>query len=247
MAELADVLIAEGFVPNEYLLDTNHTLEVPAGEALGDPWDLPSRLFRFPLEVQQRKDGKYHIGLMHIRLCEHPFVRRVQKAIRPHKIRNCGAPNQCGYTQAPATWWHAIDLISQWQALLRTAGFTTHTDIARAVVYALDYRIIYLPAARGVLKAIDVPEPEVRGRAASMRALFSEPNIVKPDKQAAYWPLNHSRAGHTNPGALAWSRIHGIEAGWFAYPKRGKGSLQWSESGRAIMSATAPTQLALPL
>lgn len=47
---LADLLVGE-FVPNRFLLDTNRTLQSTVAEP-GEPWNLPSRLMRFPLEVQ---------------------------------------------------------------------------------------------------------------------------------------------------------------------------------------------------
>jgi hypothetical protein len=44
-------------------------------------------------------------------------------------------------TAAPATWWHAVDLIrTHWLELLATRRFTTDRDIVRAVTFGLDWR-----------------------------------------------------------------------------------------------------------
>ena len=50
-------LIAHNLVPNEFLLDLNGGLNA-GGTERGYPWNLPSRLFQFPIEVtKQGEDG----------------------------------------------------------------------------------------------------------------------------------------------------------------------------------------------
>ena len=49
--ELGEQIIAAGFAANDYLLDMNGALNVPRGFPLPAPWNLPSRLFQFPIEV----------------------------------------------------------------------------------------------------------------------------------------------------------------------------------------------------
>ncbi|MGV1793626.1 hypothetical protein [Rhizobium sp. A37_96] len=44
-------IVEKGFAPNLALLDINNSLSVPHGFELHEPWNLPSRLFRFPIEV----------------------------------------------------------------------------------------------------------------------------------------------------------------------------------------------------
>jgi hypothetical protein len=228
--KLAEIIIANRFSPNGFILGLNHSLQVPEDMQLGSPWNLPSRLFRFPLEAQQR-EGKLHIGLMHPLLGDHPFVDLVAKAISPFPIGEQGAPNDYGYSQTRlALWWHAVDLIGHWQNLLETRRFTTPSDIARAVTFGLDYSKLDTAAARQVLSRLRIKEPKDKTR---ILALLMPPSIVKPDHDAGYWPLNASGPGHQDPNPTAWGRIYGIEAGWFHYPRKTR-HLQWSEAGRAM-------------
>jgi hypothetical protein len=244
---LAQLLVDKGFAPNEYILSLNGSLTAPAQDEA--PWNLPSRLFQFPLEVNPIKGpswapGKLHIGLMHPLVGEHPFVREVARAIRPFKIKPNGAPNDCGYSKTrTALWWHAVDLVSKgrWQDLLETRRFTTDHDIVRAVVFGLDYSKIRTGDARRMLTVLRVPE---RHRRDTLRVL-DKPIQVKPDKEAAYWPIN--QRGQADPGVVAWGRVYGIESGWFTASRRGY--LQWSPSGVAMhgQKEDRKGQLALPL
>src|SRR3546814_14318903 len=49
--QLGDQIIAAGFAPNGFVLDINGALDVPRDFPLSAPWNLPSRLFQFPIEV----------------------------------------------------------------------------------------------------------------------------------------------------------------------------------------------------
>jgi len=68
----ADALIAHGFAHNAGLLDINGSLQVRGEVELPYPWNLPSRLFQFPIEVtRQKEDGTRTISLRHPSLAEH--------------------------------------------------------------------------------------------------------------------------------------------------------------------------------
>jgi hypothetical protein len=231
---LEDILVDAGFTPNRYLLEMNHSLQCD-NTGFDDPWNLPSRLMQFPLEVQIGKDGQFHIGLMHPLIGDHPFVKQVAEAIKPHKISPKGAPNAAGHSAAPAAWWHACDLIREhWRDLLRTRQFTTDDAIVNAVTYALNYRTNEFgpDEAREVLEAVGAAPPD--GDVVPIVLLALEPSFVQPEKGAGYWPINTHGSEHAVK--FAWLRVWGIEAGWFEYPRRGQ-HLQWSDHGRGMYRA----------
>src|SRR3546814_4714228 len=73
---LGDLLVARGFAPNLAVLNINSALDVPRGFDLPEPWSLPSRMFRFPIEVcSPESDRPRKIGLRHPLLADHPYVR----------------------------------------------------------------------------------------------------------------------------------------------------------------------------
>ena len=120
---LGVALVEKGFAPNLAILDINNSLSVPHDFELPAPWNLPSRMFRFPIEVC-RPDGDQSrkIGLRHPRLVDHPYVRHVETLLGFEVDRN-GAPNRHGYSSGPtACWWHAVDLVTagKWRELLAT-------------------------------------------------------------------------------------------------------------------------------
>src|SRR3546814_14126460 len=62
--QLGDQIIAAGFAPNGFVLDINGALDVPRDFPLSAPWNLPSRLFQFPIEViRAEQDEPRKIGL----------------------------------------------------------------------------------------------------------------------------------------------------------------------------------------
>src|SRR3546814_7167367 len=64
--QLGDQIIAAGFAPNGFVLDINGALDVPRDFPLSAPWNLPSRLFQFPIEViRAEQDEPRKIGLRH--------------------------------------------------------------------------------------------------------------------------------------------------------------------------------------
>jgi hypothetical protein len=109
MTETRDELLLElGLVPNSYLLEINHHLTVPRDMLLPPPWNLASRLFRFPIEIgDATEDGIRSIGLMHPLLKDHPFVRRVE-AVLGIELNPNGAPNAQGVSGQRTGRWLRI-------------------------------------------------------------------------------------------------------------------------------------------
>ncbi|SAL84905.1 hypothetical protein AWB68_07489 [Caballeronia choica] len=237
--ELADKLIELGFFPNAFLLNLNRKLQVPNNKALPAPWNLPSRLFRYPIEITDAGDGFTRLGLMHPLLADHPFVKDVETALEV-TLRPDGAPNPHGHSQSDtALWWHAVDLVAAglWRELLETAAYTTRENIANAVWYGLQYSPHdgktngHLTPAEGrqMMQAVDSPEPS--DQAATLLD-FSTPHACKQDGGRESWPIN---GGSRDVFRRAWGIIIGIERGWFTY-NRG-GFLNWSEAGRCRYDA----------
>jgi hypothetical protein len=235
MTETRDELLLKlGLAPSRYVLDINRHLTVPHDMVLSPPWNLPSRLFRFPIEIgDAKKDGTRSIGLMHPMLGDHPFVQRVAAELGTELDPN-GVPNSYGVSgQKVGLWWHAVDLVlaGKWRELIETRRFTTEEDIAGAVTFGLCHslheigRNLSVTEARELMRAIGSGEPENR---AAMLLEMDTPKPCRQEKGAAYWPVS-SRHG-TKAQAQAWSRIIGIESGWFAYDR--SGFLQWSQNGR---------------
>ena len=224
---VGDALIQNGFVPNSFLLEINRALTTPSDMEMPYPWNLPSRLFTFPIEItRQLDDGSRKMSLRHPLLAEHPFVKRIEETIAV-QIASDDEPH--GYGE----WWHAVDLISRRMSreLLDTARFTTPEHIACAVSYGLDYsphegkkRMGYISAkdAREVMDAIDAPEPQ------DMDGLIKQHFLPPAETDPSRWPIN--QAVRDQPYANAWGHILGIEAGYFAHDRAG--FLGWTALGR---------------
>lgn len=239
MDSLATQIVERGLAASTFLLDINRSLTVPHDFPLPYPWNLPSRLFQFPIEVSAAEgNSPRRIGLMHPLLAAHPFVQHVEQLLGITLDPN-GAPNAYGISKASTgQWWHAVDLVSagQWPALLDTREYTTAEDIARAVAYGLTYSrhdgkptgYLTTQEARAIMAAIDAPEPANRR---GMLA-FMAPCACKPDKGALHWPINHPALPAND---VAWPLIHGIEDGWFAHDR--SGFLHWTEQGRERYAA----------
>lgn len=242
--ELGEQIIAAGFAPNDSILDLNGGLDVPHGFALPAPWNLPSRLFQFPIEVcKARGDRPRTIGLRHPDLAAHPFVQHVEAALG-FKLDPNGAPNEHGYSTCSAfRWFHAVDLVTagQWRALLETSDFTTTRSIFNAVDFGLRYsdhreggkRHGHLSTieARQIMDELGATEPDDR---ASIIRELGKPSAVNPEgkKGGEHWPINGKAS---SPEDQAWAFIFGIEDGWFEYDRAG--FLQWSVKGRDRYSA----------
>lgn len=234
---LGELIVAKGFEHNRHLLDLNRSLSVPRDFALPPPWNLPSRLFQFPIEVRQ-PDGDLprKIGLRHPLLAEHPFVKHVEAELQVEIDPN-GAPNRYGYSSGPtARWWHAVDLITagHWRDLLETQQYTEPANVMRAVAYGCRYShhedrtgagYIDTVAARAIMRAIGGIEPD--DRSAILRG-FSQPSATRPDSGSEHWAINE---GHNmSAERVAWGMIFGLEDAWFTHDR--SGHLQWSAYGR---------------
>jgi hypothetical protein len=230
------------YIPSDYVLGLNGSLMVPVGMELPAPWDLPSRVFRFPITVgAAAEDGTRRFGLMHPLLGDHPFVRRVEAELGV-TLDPEGTPNEHGFTKAhTALWWHAVDLVSSghWRDLLETRQFTTSEDIAGAVAYGLDYSSYEDKRARGhittseariIMGEIGYAEPAER---LPILRQLSEPSACASEKGTVRWPINNG--GGMDAGSRAWSRIFGIEAGWLKHDAAG--FLQWTTLGRDAYAA----------
>jgi len=230
------------YIPSDYVLGLNGSLMVPADMELPAPWDLPSRMFRFPITVSEAaEDGTRRFGLMHPLLGDHPFVRRVQADLGV-VLDPEGTPSAHGFSKAhTALWWHAVDLVSSghWRDLLETRQFTTDEAIAEAVTYGLDYSPyegerryghISVAEARTIMGEIGCAEPAER--LCVLRRLAA-PSACSSEKGKVRWPVNSGTDLDTP--SRAWSRIFGIEAGWLKHDAAG--FLQWTELGRDAYAA----------
>lgn len=233
--ELGELIVAKGFAPNLFLLDNDGSLSVPDDFALPAPWNLPSRLFQFPIEVHRSEPGYPRtIGLRHTLLADHPFVQHVEAVLGMTLTRE-PVCNAFGYSSAElAQWWHAVDLVSagHWRELMDTAEFTARECMFRAAGFALHSETNgdsgnrqTLREARGLLAWLGSQEPE--NRAASIRVM-ADPSAFS-DGDGMRRPIN-SRGREASSEAEAWAVIHGIEDGWMTYDRRGY--LQWSDLGQ---------------
>lgn len=244
--ELGEQLIEAGLAPNGFILDLNHSLTVPHTMELPAPWNLPSRLFRFPIEVSEARVGSpRRIGLMHPELGDHPFVRQIEAL--GFELDPNGAPNAYGVSKtSTALWWHAVDLMTSghWRDLIETRRFTTDRLIGQAVAHGLRYSDhreeggrsghISTSEAREIMRLIGWDEPQSRSEALFS---FDRPSPCKQDSGKVHWAIN---TGRIAPLTEAWGMIHGIEDGWFAHDRAG--FLHWTEKGRERHAAgDAPT------
>ena len=235
-AELGERIVAKGFAPSRYILDINGSLAVPHTMTLPAPWNLPSRLFRSPIEVQHGRTGACRIGLMHPLLIDHPYVQIVEEALG-EAIDPDGVRNDYGVSNArTARWWHAVDLVTAglWRELIETRAFTTDQDIVGTVSYGLAYSqhdaaqrhgYISTGEARVMLAAIDSDEPL---NPSAVLAAFSAPSACRQDSGKEHWPINGPTGVDAATGA--WGRVFGIEAGWFSHDRAG--FLAWTQHGR---------------
>lgn len=232
------VLIERGLAHNEFLLDINGTLLTSDLVKLDAPWNLPSRLFQFPIEVGEADaDGSRRIGMMHPGLADHPFVQFVSEVIG-EPLSPGGAPNPYGYTkQSTAQWWHAVDLVSSghWRELIQTQQFTTPELIANAIVYGLDHRCdegrgITTADARVMMAALGFAQPDAA--AAHLASALEAPRHENTSTGKS-WSVRCIH-GTASPDR-AWSRILGLELGWFAYERAG--FICWTQKGRDRFAA----------
>lgn len=232
--ELGDRLIAAGLINSTYTLDINRTLTTPYEMDLEGVWSLPSRLFRFPIEVSDfDADGPRRMGLMHPLLADHPFVVQVSEAMGEVLMAG-GAPNRFGYTKTDsATWWHAVDLMNtrHWRDLLATREFTSDEAILQAVAFSVSHcgdDAIDTKIARQVLAALGVAEPT---DGLALLCKLDRPTGLTGEDNVVRYPVN---TGGQDGADLAWCMVLGLERGWLKY--RGR-FIEWSETGRERYAA----------
>lgn len=234
--ELGQQIIAAGFAANDYLLDINGALNVPRGFTLPAPWNLPSRLFQFPIEVIRAEQGEPRkIGLRHPLLAAHPFVQHVESVLGIEIARE-GVTNRYGYSnRSHSLWHHAVDLISagKWRELLDTQEFTEPSNIFNAIAYSCRYShhadkkgsgYINTAEARQIMREMGATEPTDR---AELIRCFSAPFPCEQERGTVHWPINVYGLCAEDK---AWGFIIGIEDGWFTHDRAG--FLQWSQQGR---------------
>lgn len=243
--EQCRMLLRSGLVRARYTFTGETSLQVPTDMVLLAPWNLPSRMFRFPIEMTRPEgDHPRRFGLMHLLLGDHPFVRRVESVLGI-TLDPAGAPNQHGYSKSRlALWWHAADLIRDglWERLLDTREFSNTDNIVRAVEFGLHYhnkdktegkrRNLTTQDARRILQILGVAEPSPRPL---LKDVFSAPSAIAEDKKTTRWAINHSFRATSEQ--LTWGTIHALETGTFKHDKGGY--LQWSERGRTRYGAPA--------
>lgn len=235
--ELGDKLIAAGLTASEFMLDLNESLTACESDTTGK-YALPSRLFRFPIEVSRPyrdRDEKWHprtIGLMHPLLGDHPFVERVEDVLG-HKLNPNGAPNECGVTKTDtALWWHAVDLCDKrhWRDLLQSLEFTTTDYVLQAIVFSFGNKsgAPTTKEMRAMLEELGQHRPQdFDDRDALKTVTLTE---FTGEKGELRRPLNPPSRDVTNL-EQAWGRIIGIERGWFAYGRGGH--LIWTDEAKA--------------
>ena len=238
---LGRTLVKNGLAPNLLLLDMNTSLSVPHGFDLPAPWNLPSRMFRFPIEVATpEKNQPRRIGLRHPLLADHPYVRHVETLLG-YEIDREGAPNRYGVSSGlTVRWWHAVDLVTagKWREVLQTQAFTEPAYIMQAVSFGCRYThhedrrasgYLSIAEAREIMRAVGAIEPKERGT--TVRS-FTAPGPCLQGKGSEHWPINAVRLCAEDE---AWGFILGIEDGWFRYDR--SGFLQWSALGRERYAA----------
>jgi len=201
-----DSLVSLGLVENTYLLDINRSVRATCDIEFVSPWNLPSRLFQYPVEVTGlNRQGIRRVLLRHPLLLDHPFVARM---IDDGVAVEIDASDPVS-SNRNGIWWHAVDLCTKehWRDLLDTRRFTTDSDIMGAVTFGLDYAAIDTAIARTILAEVNSPEPEDRSMALlsgdGMRPTAREKGGMTP----GFWIIQ-------DKGLAAWARVHAIEDGW---------------------------------
>ncbi len=243
--DLAARLVAEKLAGSEYLLENGRSLATPYDMVLEAPWSLPSRMFRFPIEFmagKRRADGMSRLLLKHPKLTNHPFVRRVETTLG----LSIGWEPEDEFGRRfgeLATWWHAIDLMTEkhWQDLCCTSEFTTREAMIRAIGLAVAFSAgsegaakkrpaLALEHARYLLGVLDAPEPADRSDAFLRGEGLWPSHIVERHPRtnkvtSERWAVNMQDQG----AAGTWAHVHGIEDGWLFRDR--SGHLQVSAEG----------------
>lgn len=199
---LGEALIERGYAVNAHLLECNRALTVPREMDCGGSWDLPSRLFRFPI-VTMMAGGERRLILRHSLLSDHPYVVRVRE-----DGFNIEAESDDQFGDARmGLWWHAVDLCTKahWKALLDTRRFTTDEDLIGAVTYGLDYGQIDTGIGRQILAeagAIETVDRSVSVLTSGGMKPFAQ---GKSEMSPGFYIHDRREA--------AWARVHALEDG----------------------------------
>lgn len=239
MAVVSETVLFEAkLAHNGFVLDLNRSLMV-TGEKLPAPWNLPSRLFQFPIEVGDADaDGNRRLGVKHPALVNHPFVQRVAETVGQPLDLN-GAPNKYGVREGQhASWHHAVDLVSAglWRELLDTREFTSSDLIANAVCFSLsskggsDGKHLAIADAREILSEIGFAAP---AEAVGHMCAHLEAPELKTHSNGSAWFVSSPHG--TASADRAWSLVLGLEAGWLAHDR--SGWLCWTQKGRDRFAA----------
>lgn len=237
---LRDALIAAGFAPNGYILDLNR------GVSIDGPVDLPSRLFRFPVEYMDRKrtGAESRLLLRHPLLRDYPAVAAFLDDIEAKTGFRAEWADQDEFGRdfgAQGRWWHAVDLCSDkhWQDLLRTKQFTDRDCIFGAVRIGLEHKMLALKHARSIMVDLESAEPFDR----SADALAGKGLWPFKDGDKKFIAPNITPKGE----AGAWLTIHGMEDGWLAYVGKylsvTKAGMERREAAREVIPAPTIDEL----
>lgn len=222
---VGDALIAAGLSSGAYDLWLNRKLQVPYDVELPYPWNLPSRLLRFPIEVGDNIDGDRKIALRHPALKEHPWVKHVE-TVMGIDLQPGRAPNRHGVSDyCEDGWSFAGDLMSprMWTEVMKHREFCSDRAIKRAIEMSLHHeRGIGVSVARHILSEIGSEEPM---NAAALLCALTTPWAVPQDSGPAHWPVNSCKNDN-----LAWTYILGLENGWLDYLHGGY--IAWTEIGK---------------
>lgn len=226
---LVDATLAAGLEANAWVLSNNRTLgDYGIGKPHGAPWDLPSRLFAFPIEFVERDRIEADESLLllnHPEVGEHPYVLEVEHKLG---IKIAWEPlDEFGRDRGDHLWFHAVDLCTDehFRGLIETLQFTDRANVMRAVIHALGYGTLSPANARELLSAIESAEPV--GRSAKLlagkgietveiTANNSGKALKPPYKSRPSFPITRNKRDVEKE---AWMLIHGIEDAWFSHDR----------------------------
>jgi len=240
---VGEALTALGVVRGPALLDLDECLMVPQTLKLGYPWNLPSRLFIFPVGVTPYRAREVRqLYLLHPELREHPFVAWIERETGVQVATETPPAVSSAITAADRQWQHATDLVTAGEifGLHQTRRFTSDSYIFKALVRALVRNgpsrdrpapMFDVHAARLLLQLSGVAEPSGNCSEMPRHVLAPEPQKIKPF--SSHWLV---QAAKEAPENVAWTLIHMIESGYAFY--NFYGHLEWSESGKEFFGQT---------
>jgi len=204
---VADAIIGHGYAHNQFLLSLNRWIDVSYG-------DLPSRLFKHPIEFVDRdrqEDGKSKLWLRHPDFEGSPFLDTIEKQVgtRPY----WSPLDEFGRDRNIGTFWHAIDLLTDeyFRAMLATRNFTDWQSVINGLRYRMNYGGLSIENARIVLAEYESAEPEDR----SADFLHSDAVRVANCQQGKFVGM------WTEDEQSVWAAIHGLEDKKFKRDRNG--------------------------